>query len=158
MVAGPPKEVKTWTIQVYGSGNPECDAIYEAISEKANDAEVYVSSQGYRISREVISRKGGLKYGWVLGKDRIGYYGVKEPLSADTEVCRVPPNKGWRCFSGIEPVPDIKVRETVKAELALTGNCALAKKQTKEAISSLMKALTQPRVTENMHEMGKVLC
>lgn len=93
------------------------------------------------------------KYGWVIGHDRVGFYGAR----TDTQTRR-PPREGWRAFAGGRPpAPTCLVKSVFADTLAAEGKDALGRHDTKAAISKLTKALTQQRVAGDMPQRAAVL-
>ena len=55
-----------------GCGQKDVDGIYNSVRRTKNGARLYMSDNGYVLSREIIDRKAG----WIIGKNQIALYGT----------------------------------------------------------------------------------
>ena len=58
--------------KVVGCGQKDVDGIYNSVRRTKNGARLYMSDNGYVLSREIIDRKAG----WIIGKNQIALYGT----------------------------------------------------------------------------------
>eukprot|EP00747_Dinoflagellata_sp_TGD_P011593 gnl/TRDRNA2_/TRDRNA2_120895_c1_seq1.p1 gnl/TRDRNA2_/TRDRNA2_120895_c1~~gnl/TRDRNA2_/TRDRNA2_120895_c1_seq1.p1 ORF type:complete len:917 (-),score=213.11 gnl/TRDRNA2_/TRDRNA2_120895_c1_seq1:158-2908(-) len=96
-------------VLVKNAGTGEADGIYKPGDRKWEDCDVYSNWFGdCIISREshVNPKTQEKKYGWVLGRDGRLLYGQKSERLHPTE------GKGWKCFQGEEPIPEIATFKT----------------------------------------------
>eukprot|EP00933_Yihiella_yeosuensis_P038553 TRINITY_DN32484_c0_g1_i1.p1 TRINITY_DN32484_c0_g1~~TRINITY_DN32484_c0_g1_i1.p1 ORF type:complete len:434 (-),score=76.61 TRINITY_DN32484_c0_g1_i1:131-1306(-) len=95
----------------------ECNGVYEASLEISNRQQVFENAHGFRLSLEVLPTKGqqDVRYGWVIGRDRVGFFGTK--VEQDTDL---PPSDstGWRAFQAADglSVPSSCLAKNIPAD------------------------------------------
>lgn len=155
-VADAPLAESTIGVQVSNCGTDECNGVYQPSGKESNGQPIYENVSGFVLSLEVLPMKGSkeARFGWIIGKDRLGYYGARTDKAT-----RKPPKEGWRSFgAGKPPTPSCMVK-SVFAPSAVTSAArgALGRSDTDEVVAALCKSLEQPRIAGSLPERTAVL-
>lgn len=127
---------------VVGAGSVQANGVFEVVEGALHhDMPVYASLGGYQlsISQSPEAETGELRWGWVIGREGFPAYGC--PTDARSHV----PCRGWQCFCGKLPAPEVAALEEAGEALAAAyeeeAQAAAIKGNFARALSAYSRAL-----------------
>ncbi|CAE8606627.1 unnamed protein product [Polarella glacialis] len=152
-------------LEVLGCGIDECNGVYESSRQASNKQEAFVNASGFRVSLEVLPTRRGqeAKFGWVIGRDRVGYFGA---MTTDEGTCDLPPARhGWRSFAaggGAAAPSQCRAHVATMASLACRGRALALRSEgdgdvAAEAKVLLSQALRDRSAAGELHSRAAVL-